>query len=380
MANPKYIDKIFLNKPEEEDDSKNVIKKPYSFRCDETLLEDMNTYAELEGITVPQLISGVMADFINKKTLTNTYLTEYEGRYISIRSNADDNVEFEYDLRYIFNNMDEWSSLHGYVSKKGIGHGIIHEGIDFLIIPETLHTGKLSESDKVGLNIDYSLNLNNIPKCIYCIYLTVDAGGNVEYDIISWIDAINKLKAVGRYDLISYGNAIKKKLESLYNDYIRDAGMYDVELMWEVVYGRVLKIAKDYNTGAIIPASSSIDNIEYAPVVEHLPDSYQLMKENDELKKQLSKVDEVMEIFDQMEAVAERLDELERKRNDPEYREEVWQEIKDGNNQDEISDDNVDELPTDELVVERTLDDGTTEEITLQRSNDDLPESDDEDM
>ena len=72
------------------------------------------------------------------------------------------------------------------------------------------------------------------------------------------------------------------------------------------------------------------------------------MKENDELKKQLSKVDEVMEIFDQMEAVAERLDELERKRNDPEYREEVWQEIKDGNNQDEISDDNVDELPTDD--------------------------------
>ena len=376
MANPKYIDESLLPDAPEDESSNKVTKKPYSFRCDERLLEDMTTYADKEGITLPQLLSRIMTDFLENKTLTNTYLPEYEGQYISIPSNVDESKSYDYELRYVVNNLDVWWSIYGYAAKEGTYAGKIHEGIDFVVIPETVHLSKNPDAEV----IPYHIKCENIPSCLYCIYITVDTAGEVEYEVISWIDAMNKLKAVERYDLISHANTIKKRLSKLYDDYLDAVNITDdYDMIHYTIYGKLLKIAKDFNTGAIIPAAESIDNIEYAPIVEHLPDNYQLMKENDKLKKQLSKVDEVLEIFDQMEAVAKRLDELERRSNDPEYREEAWQEfINDGNNQDEISDDNVDELPTDELVVERTLDDGTTEEITLQGSNDDLPESDDE--
>ena len=307
MANPKYIDESLLPKaPAEEDASnKKVTKKPYSFRCDEALLEDMNTYAEKEGIPLPQLLNDMMADFINRRTLTNTYLTAFEGMYINIPCNVDENKSYEYELRYVMNNLDVWTAEMGYVSKNGLYEGIRHEGIDFLIIPETLHTGKLSEADKVGLHIDYSLDLNKIPECLYCIYVTVDNRGVVEYEVISWIKTINRLKAVGRYDLISYGYEIKKKLEAVYDDYIKDEGMYDPEMMWDVAYGRILKIANDYNTGAILPADRSIDKIEYAPIVKKLPDNYELinklMDENRNLKKELKKLDDLSKKVEDMQ-------------------------------------------------------------------------------
>jgi hypothetical protein len=215
-------------------------------------------------------------------------------------------VVFEYEIRYVANNLDIWDG--GYRSKRMYHgrNGILHEGIDFLVIPETLHINKLSEVEKVGLHVDYSLNLNNIPSCLYCIYLTVDNAYRVEYEVISWIDAMNKLKEADRYDLISYGNEIKKKLEALHNDYIRDEGMYDVEMMWDAAYGRLLRIAKDYNTGAILPAESSIDNIEYTPIVKKLPDDYQLvnklMRENHRLKSKLSDIDNVLERLDDLES------------------------------------------------------------------------------
>lgn len=344
MANPKYIDESLLPAQvpdEDEESSKKVSKKAYSFRCDETLLDEMNKYAELEGITLPQLLSGIMADFINSKTLTNTYLTEFEGMYINIPSNADGKKSFEYEIRYIMNNLDVWTAEYGYVSKNGLHHGIMHEGIDFIVIPETLHGHKLSDVYKVGLHVDYSLNLNNIPKCLYCIYLTVDMTGLIEYEVISWITAMNKLKAVGRYDLISYGNEIKKKLEALYNDYIKDEGMYDVEMMWDMAYGRLLKIAEDYNTGAILPASNSIDNIEYTAIVKQLPDNYdlinKLIKENAKYKKALKGMDETVKKLDELEAINKKWDELSNEIDDIKCRQKAWDELKNNPESDDES-------------------------------------------
>lgn len=346
MANPKYIDESLLPASAEDESSKKVSKKAYSFRCDETLLDDMGKYADLEDTTMPQLLSKLMEDFLSDKVLTNTYLPEYEGKYINIPSHAAADKFHEYEIRYVPNNLDVWNSKHGYISadfRDNAIKSVKHEGIDFVVIPETLHRSKLPDRERDMLQLTHTLNLNDLPKCLYCIYITVGINGTVEAELITWIEAINKLKAVERYDIIAHANKIKKHLEELHQDWIsyRDV-CDDEEMMWQHSYGRLLKIAKDYNTGAILPASKSIDNIEYAPIVETLPDNYdlinKLMNENRELKK----------IANEFQDMKDRMDKL-------------------------------DGMTDDEIILERISADGP-EEIILQRSNasDDLPESDDE--
>ena len=316
MANPKYIDESLLPDPTESNDKK-VTKKAYSFRCDESLLEDITKYAEIEGASLPQILNDMIRDFLENKTLTNTYLPEYEGSYINIPSNVDGmyHKSFEYELRAVVNNLDEWSSKYGYAAKHRRTTGILHEGIDFLVIPETVHLSKLPEDAAAG-GIMYTMNLHKISDCLYCMYITVTANGTVNYEVISWIDAMNKLKEVERYDLISHANTIKKKLDKLHQEYLNTVGMYDEDIVAYNLYGKLLKIASDFNTGAILPASKSIDKIEYTPIVKQLPDNYalvnKLMKENRELKK----------IANEFQAFKDKFKEIERKSRD-----EVWEEF-----------------------------------------------------
>lgn len=291
MANPKYIDEALLPDDAAESNDKKSSKKPYSFRCDETLLEDISKYAEIEGITLPQLLSNIMDDFLADKVLTNTYLPDHEGQYINIPSNVDKAISHEYEIRYVPNNLDVWHSKYGYISPEYKDHAIKsvkHEGIDFVVIPETVHLSKLPD-DEVSSGRGHHVNLDKIPSCLYCIYITVGINGTVEAELISWIEAMNKLKAVGRYDLISHGNKIKKRLNSLYETYITERQWTDDRIFTDEMYGRLRVISDKYNTGAILPASNSIDNIEYAAIVEHLPDNYdlinKLMKDSKKLKR-----------------------------------------------------------------------------------------------
>lgn len=336
MANPKYIDESLLYNVNDEEGNKKVSKKAYSFRCDETLLDGMNQYASIEGISMPQILSNLMADFLEKITLTNTYLPEYESRYINIPSNVNDKV-YEYEIRYVPNNLDVWSSSYGYISmaerdrtKMKRPDDIIHEGIDFVVIPETLHLSKNPEHIAMA-TIPYHIKCDNIPYCLYSMYITVSRNGSVDYQVISWIDAMNKLKAAGRYDIISHANQIKMALEKLHDEYLNGVNICDdYDMIQYTIYGKLRRITSDFNTGAILPASESIDKIEYAPIVEHLPDNYdiinRLIKENKKYKG----------IFKEMQEIADRLDELE-------SRNEVWDDLK---NKDEISSSD-EELPDD---------------------------------
>lgn len=344
MANPKYIDESLLPDASEDESNKKVTKKAYSFRCDERLLDEMSTYAKLEDTTMPQLLSKLMDEFLSDKVLTNTHLPEYEGQYINIPCNANEDKSYEYELRYVSNNLDVWNSKHGYIStdfRDNKIKSVKHEGIDFVVIPETVHGSMLPDDEIMGIRCHH-VNLNDIPSCLYCIYITVGINGTVETELISWITAMNKLKAVGRYDLISYGNKIKKRLNSLHQKWNTESQWYDDRIFTDEIYVSLIRIADEFNTGAIIPADKSIDNIEYAPIVEHLPDNYdlinRLIKENDEYKK----------TFKRMEEIVERLDDLECRR-------EAWEEVKNNNK------------------ISSTED---TQQHSKASDDDDLPESD----
>ena len=117
---PKYIDKSLITPPEKTPEK--VSKKTYSFRCDEKLLAAITEYSKIADISLPQLLSGIISDFLEDKILTNDFITDYDGSYINLKSHHDLQKNFEYELLYVPNNLDVWDD--GY---KSMNENFIHE-------------------------------------------------------------------------------------------------------------------------------------------------------------------------------------------------------------------------------------------------------------
>ena len=292
MANkPKYIDESLLPS-NEEPTPKKVNKKAYSFRCDERLLAAIGEYADIEGISLPQLLSDLIADFLDGKILTNDFITDYDGSYINIRSH-DGQKNFEYELLYVPNNLDVWDD--GYKSTSEV---FIHEGIDFVIIPETVHTRKIPDHEMPTKDMKYYVNLNKLPECLYCMYIFMDPDGEVGFHVVPFMEAVNKLKAAGRVDLIKYGHDIKKSLDRLHQNYITEKDYYDDISFDRGVYRRLLYLRNKYNSGAIRDAESGLNSINEEYILRQLPDTSkfikQLLDKNKELSDRMNRVEDIL--------------------------------------------------------------------------------------
>ena len=288
---PKFIDKSLITPPEKTPEKK-VNKKPYSFRCDETLLAAITKYSEIAEIPLPQLLSEIISEFLEGKTLTNDFIYDYTGSYINIRSH-DGQKNFEYELLYLPNNLDVWDD--GY---RSINNAFIHEGIDFVIIPETVHTHKIPDHEMPTRDMKYYVDLNKIPDCLYCMHIFIDPSGTVGFHVVSFMDAVNKLKKAGRVDLINYGHDIKKKLDQLHQEYITEVGYYDDMDFDRSIYRKLLYLRNKYNSGAIRDAESGLDSINEEYILRKLPDTSkfikQLLDKNKELSDRMSKVEEII--------------------------------------------------------------------------------------
>lgn len=335
MANPKYIDESLIPSTKEPE-PKKVNKKAYSFRCDERLLAAISEYAEIDGISLPQLLSDLIADFMDGKILTNDFITDYDGSYINIMSK--DGRNFEYELIAIPNNLDVWDD--GYKSKNP---HFKHDGIDFVIIPEAVQTTKLPEMEWPAPYFTHNVDLSKLPECLYCIHIIMYKDGTVAHNKISFMDAINELKAAGRYDLIAKGHEMKKELDHLHSEFITERGRSGVldSIFYESdFYSRLLNIRNKYNSGAIKDAASGLDNIDVKYALTHVPDTTNI------IKQLIDKNNRLNERVNQMEGRFNNMMEAIDKVNDMSD-EELWQMViaeHESNNSDPAEvDDDVDE-------------------------------------
>lgn len=289
MSNPKFI-------PTQK-------KVTYSFRVEEEKLEKLKQMSKLNDVKLPQLMSDILGKYLSNKVVFNTYLEDLEGMFIDLPditrgrsydefSNNDywlSDLTFDYEIQSIPNNLDVWDSkLKTYKSPSG---HYLHEGVEFLIVPELSHYERDNYSDLI--------------QYLYCIYFTVGKKCKVEIEYIPFLTAMNKIKKCENYPLLDYALKIKETIEDK-TLYIEEQRMLCEEESFpefEYVERALKSLSKEFNTGNIIPINESRKEIEYKASFQSMSDveKENILKENEEMKKKLKQFDSLLKKFEELE-------------------------------------------------------------------------------
>lgn len=293
MGNPKFI-------PTQK-------KVTYSFRVEEDKLEKLRQISELRDMKLPKLMSQIIEEYLMGKVVYNTYLEDFEGMFIDLPDISQgrgydefrgnyfiSDLTFEYEIQSIPNNLDVWDSLLETYKSKSPNYR--HEGIEFLIVPEICEYEGRDDTD--------------LTKYLYCIYFTVPKNtSNVEIHYISFIEAINKLKKSENYILLNHALKLRDTLEErtreIESQIFRIAQQGGEYRVFDYIWTELKRIAKDFNSGNIVPIEKSKKDIEYKASLQSLSniERENLLKENEEMKKKLNKVDLVLKKLDELENI-----------------------------------------------------------------------------
>lgn len=289
MGNPKFI-------PTQK-------KVTYSFRVEEDNLEKLKRISELNNIKLPKLMSHIIDDYLVGKIVYNNYLEDFEGMFIDLPDITQgkgydefqggeyyhSNLSFEYEVKNIPNNLDKWDPI--FLTYKSHSPHYSHEGVEFLIVPEICEYNDRQYYD--------------LTKYLYCIYFTVKKNtSQVEIHYISFLEAINKLKNSENYPLLNHALKLKDRLEERSNE-LRNlvSQVGDNEVEFEYIWTELNRIAKEFNSGNIIPIDKSRKDIQYKASLQSMTtlERENLLKENEEMKKKLKEMDSILERLDELE-------------------------------------------------------------------------------
>ena len=295
MANPKFL---------------NIEKKvPYNIRLPASLIDDLNSYAEITGNTTTNIINKALSDFIGDKTVRNDYLNiggvslkipypPYQkknvisgsyGRF-NLESYGDNVTIGEYRETYfsesfvikkIPNNLDLIvdDSYSANRNTLKYNHNAAHSGIEFFIYPGILEV--LVDDDAAMIN------------SLYCLYFEVSADNSIKTYLIDYLTAINLLSASGnelyKNLLISCVSELNN-LDETFNEYL-DAlkdetdDIDSIDDKFEIAKQQVLEkykpalesglseISDKYNSGNVVKIGDNdadliFDSIRFDPEID----------------------------------------------------------------------------------------------------------------
>ena len=246
------------------------------------LLDKLNAYAELTGNTTTDIVISALNNFINNKTVYNSYLPNIKGVTIEIPVLAHQKMDFynsnligenpaddmyselsgypatteAFEVLKIPNNTDSFNAEFGFTTPVGnvIGKGK-HSGIEFVILPDVY---------------TYYDN-DDVFDALYCFYFDVEMDKLKSVKLIDYIDAINKANDVGNLTLKNNLTKCVGELKQLNQDLENYDGYDDVEILNYIMDG-LKKVAAKYNTGNIIPLGENIDDDIVAAKIKHNPE------------------------------------------------------------------------------------------------------------
>ena len=257
-------------------------KIPYNIRMPKPLLDKLNAYAELTGNTTTDIVISALNNFINNKTVYNSYLPNIKGITIEIPVLAHQKMDFynsniigenpademynelsgypatteAFEVLKIPNNTDSFNAEFGFTTPVGnvIGKGK-HSGIEFVILPDVY---------------TYYDN-DDVFDALYCFYFDVEMDKLKSVKLIDYIDAINKANDVGNLTLKNNLTKCVGELKQLNQDLENYDGYDDVEILNYIMDG-LKNIAATYNTGNIIPLGENIDDDIVAAKIKQNPE------------------------------------------------------------------------------------------------------------
>lgn len=326
-------------------------KVSYSFRIKEELLENLKGYAKATNQSLPETLNNLLEESIDGVNTTNTFITELDGIIINIplmyhtqenqpitdtvnmvtvfERGTNNYLDYEtegltYEVKQIPNNLDIWIKTKPVTtigdstqpSTKYSGKGfysrdypkILHEGVNFVIVPELL------------LNPQLYITEQAITNCLKFIYFTVNLNGEVTATNISYKDCFRRLKEAGNEEVLykfrGIDSTIYKFSLALVSEIENDPEAYTRYNNYrEIAYNELIKYANRYNDNTIVSLeeglSDKLENFTPEEAIKDLPKGLvftsdgiltELLEENqtlqnrvNELEGKFSKLSEIME-------------------------------------------------------------------------------------
>ena len=225
-------------------------KVSYSFRIEEALLEDLKLYSKATGKKLPETFNDLLKESIEGVTVDNTYLKGYpnntlitipniidmdkdlqsKGLYTLIDEAInvlDPDLEgFIYEVKQIPNNLDVWDNRKPILDvsspnlNKHNGRGyksrhypeLIHEGIEFVLIPDMIKPYQIKDCIQPQ---DITLY-----KCLVPIYFTVSLDNSFTIEVISMKEALSKIKETNNFELLDEITSLNMRVKEIIDSII----------------------------------------------------------------------------------------------------------------------------------------------------------------
>ena len=314
---------------------KNPNKKvSYSFRIKPETLEDLKLYATATNKTVPEIINQLITDKLDGVTLTNDYLNHYKDQRITIpdlneiydNTNTVETLETMdlqnpflkgtvFKVKRVPNNLDIWDTTDNLVNQHGYTSydypKTVHEGIEFVLAPELLKAKHITD-DKAKTQL---LLTNTI---LLPIWFKVNFNNTLTIELITFREAIEKVRQANNFNLMDKLSHFKVLTDQTINEVL--ANTPETQL-YNKLLQELTKITRVINTGNILVNVTPEGKIQFIP--------------DDSKPVEFTTDDQVTKLREENQALQDRVNELEndfkelhRILNDPEYREQVWENLK----------------------------------------------------
>lgn len=334
-------------------------KVSYSFRIYPELLENLKGYAKATNKSLPETINDLLEESIKGINTNNIFVNDLDGVIINIplmyhkikypiKNNFEitnkelvkgtknyldfDKKGFVYEIKKIPNNLDTWDKTVGYCCNE---KGVLHKGVNLVIVPELILNPELYITDESILN------------CLKFLYFQVDSNDKkINVININYKQCLNFLKEAGNEEVLSNFNGIYNKFYkftvSFINEFNKDPEANKRYDYYRVrLYEELVKYANKYNDNTIINLEkhtvfnskddddTEIENNENITFksLTFTTDSIltEILEENQFLQ---NKITELEKNFNEMSNIVDKLEELKKLAENEEERNKTWEELK----------------------------------------------------
>lgn len=312
----------------------------YTFRIKEELMDNLKVYAKAKDVKIPRLLNDIIEESMEGMNFSNTWLNEPLGAIINIPNHMpviyNTNVLLHgsdglpYEVKAMPVNLDTWNDKHGYIANT---KGIKHKGVEPLLIPSLIKDIEL----KNDLDTTHAIG-----QCLIALDFTKLDNGRLHVELISHNRATGQLQFVNP-ELAKIYIHHRKVLNNIIDDNLNMLNDVNHDKVQQQLLDELEDLALTINTGNVTPiiAAPGSDNTLQSDN-PYLDGSKKIVWDKVPLKFKSGFVDEMGNIYEDMQKRIDelerenqeyknRFEQMQNDLNDMELRQKVWEEIKQEN-------------------------------------------------
>ena len=222
----------------------------YTFRIKEDLMEDLKVYANAKDIKLPRLLNNIIEEYLEGMNMSNTWSNEPLRAIITIpneipiKYHSDVLIPridgLQYEVKAMPYNLDSWNDKYGYIANT---KGMKHKGVEPLIIPGLIKDLELKKDKATA---------QTIAQCLFALYFVIQDNDQLHVEIISHDSATGQLQFVNP-NMAKVFAKYRTMLYDIINDNLAMLNDVNHNKVKQQLIGQLEDLAVTINTGNVVP-------------------------------------------------------------------------------------------------------------------------------